>query len=170
MTSLSLRSTVSAAGVSALVLLALSGCAGGGTTAGTSSAGGADSTPAATPTAATSVFALEVGDCVDDTDQQEVQNLPRVDCAEEHDYEVFDEFDVPTDDYPGDDALTELALGYCSGALESFIGVAYESSALDINYLTPTEDSWTNGGDRQVSCLVFDPAGKVSGTLEGAGR
>ncbi|TAJ49351.1 MAG: hypothetical protein EPO52_03485 [Herbiconiux sp.] len=164
MTSRFLRTLASAAGLSALVALALCGCAEASFSAGDSP------TNAATVVPTKSVFALEIGDCVDDTDEVELQHLPLVDCADPHDYEVFDEYQIPDGDYPGDDVITEIALGYCSGAMESFVGVAYEASALDINYLTPTEDSWTNGGDRQISCLVFDPAGKVSGTLQGAAR
>jgi len=168
MTSRSLHALASAAGVSALVVLALTGCAAASTTSGTAGSNGSAPTP--TAASAESVFALQIGDCVDDVGQDQVQNLPTVDCADPHDYEVFDEYQIPDGDFPGDDVITEIALGYCSGAMESFVGVAYEASALDINYLTPTEDSWTNGGDRQISCLVFDPAGKVSGTLQGAAR
>jgi len=167
MNSPSLRTLFSGAGVSALVVLALSGCAGAATTSGTAASNGSETSPS---TSSASVFALRIGDCVDDVGQDQVQNLPAVDCAEPHDYEVFDEYQIPDGEYPGDDVITEVALGYCSGALESFAGVAYEASSLDINYLTPTEDSWTDGDDRQISCLVFDPAGKVSGTLQGAGR
>jgi len=166
MTSRSLRLLAAAAGVSALVALSLSGCADAFTITGAASS----SEPTSSGSPATSVFALQVGDCVDDVGQEQVQDLPTVDRAAPHDYEVFDEYQIPDGDYPGDDVVTEVALGYCSGALETFIGVAYEASALDINYLTPTEKSWTNGDDRQISCLVFDPAGKVSGTLQGAAR
>ena len=51
-----------------------------------------------------------------------------------------------------------MAVGDCISAFE-----------LEVQYLSPTESSWAMG-DREIVCTVLDPAGPVTGTLEGANR
>jgi hypothetical protein len=118
----------------------------------------------------TDVFALSVGQCLNDTDGTEVSEVPLVDCADEHDFEVYSDFELTGDEFPGTDEINTQADAECLTAFESFVGISYDDSALGYTYFTPTEGSWTDGDDRLVSCLIGDPNGKVSGTLKGAAK
>ena len=142
----------------------------------------ADKTPAAPPATDstsgeeieqtdTDVFTLSVGQCLNNTTETEVQEVPLVDCADEHDLEVYHDFSIEGDDYPGDEAIDSQADAECLTAFETFVGVGYDSSAYGYTYFTPTEGSWTDGDDRLVSCLIGDPEGnKVTGSLAGVAR
>ncbi|WP_368498963.1 septum formation family protein [Herbiconiux sp. A18JL235] len=172
MTLHSLHRTLRTAALTSLtgvVLVALAGCITLPTPSsddGPGSPATSDSAPAGSET--TDVFLLSVGDCFDEGESQSVQDVQKVDCAAAHDYEVYEAFDIPGDDYPGDEAVDEAATNGCGASFATFIGIPYEQSAYDFNHLTPTADSWTKGGDHEVLCLVYDPSNKVSGSLEGA--
>ncbi|GLK18342.1 septum formation family protein [Herbiconiux flava] len=118
----------------------------------------------------TDVFALSVGQCLNDTDGTEVSEVPLVDCADEHDFEVYSDFELTGDEFPGTDEINTQADAQCLSDFESFVGISYDDSTLGYTYFTPTEGSWTDGDDRLVSCLIGDPNGKVSGTLKGAAK
>lgn len=119
------------------------------------------------------VFDLRVGDCFNDPPQdEELETVSAVPCSEPHDAEVYAEFDTAEegDAYPGESALgTEAGQG-CSERFEDFVGVAPESSSLSVHFLLPTQLSWDNIGDREITCLVVDPSGPTTGSLEGAAR
>jgi hypothetical protein len=115
------------------------------------------------------VFSLSVGDCVDGTAVGEVADVPKVDCAAPHDLEVFYDFALTGDTYPGDSVVSDAAKAGCQAHFDAFVGMAYADSALDFTEFTPTADSWQSG-DRTVSCVIGDPNGKTTGTLAGAAR
>jgi hypothetical protein len=120
----------------------------------------------------TDVFDLTVGDCFDEWSGDTVYEVPVVDCAAPHDWEVYYDFEVPDTadgDFPGEEAVDAVADSGCIEAFETFLGVAYDDTVYDYNYLVPTEDSWTGSDDRLISCVIGDPAGPVTGSLEGAG-
>ncbi|PWD49471.1 hypothetical protein C8046_00785 [Serinibacter arcticus] len=118
----------------------------------------------------TDVFSIAVGDCFNDVDSDQITELPTVPCAEAHDNEVYAEYTFTEDEYPGDDVVQTRAQEECLAVWEEFVGVAYESSALEVFPITPTEGSWNDGNDRLVSCAIWDPAGQVTGSLAGAAR
>ena len=70
--------------------------------------------------------------------------------------------------FPGLDAVAAAAQG-CAEPFQEFVGRPLTGSALRVTYLHPTEQSW-RAGDREILCVVSDPAGPVTGTLEGATR
>lgn len=115
------------------------------------------------------VFALQVGDCFDYPDAEEVMSLPIVPCSEPHDAEAFHAFDLPEGEYPGQEAVN-AAVETCIGSpWTAHIGLAYQDSLLELAPLSPTAESWAQG-DREVLCAVTDPAGQVTGSLEAARR
>jgi hypothetical protein len=173
------------AGVAALSLsLVLAGCSASvSVTAKTASPSASATASSSDPSASSSghgsatdkpenadVFTLAAGDCVNDASGAQVLEVPRVDCAAPHDYEVFYNFDIPADAYPGADAVTQFATTVCGGEFENFIGVPFGQSVYAVQYFTPSEESWTNGGDRTITCLAYDPAGQTTGTLANAGK
>lgn len=119
----------------------------------------------------THVFSLQVGDCFDDEEDNEVvSDVPTVPCSEPHDNEIYHSFLLPEGEFPGDEAVDAAADETCFAKFESFVGTDYETSELDYFPLTPLEDSWNEFGDREIICALWDPAGKTSGSLEGAAR
>ncbi|QIM16000.1 hypothetical protein G7067_05530 [Leucobacter insecticola] len=116
------------------------------------------------------VFALRVGDCMNEsTGSTEVSSVPTVPCAEAHDEEIYHSFMMKDGDFPGDSAITAESEKVCTPEFESFIGISYDESTLDWYPFTPTAGSWGEG-DREVLCVAWDPAGKVTGSLKGAAR
>ena len=113
------------------------------------------------------VFALRVGDCMDTPEGEVVSEVPVVPCTEPHDDEVYFDFQLADGEFPGDDAVTEQSDAGCLEQFQPFVGLAYDSSTLDFYSYRPTAESWAEG-DRVVSCVVWDPAGPVTGTLQGA--
>lgn len=114
-------------------------------------------------------YALLVGECLDDLSSGFVGDENFVDCAAPHTYEVFSTFAAADGAFPGDDALSQAAFTGCDAAFEGFVGIPYGDSTLDWEFVAPTEQTWSDG-DRSISCLLYDPAGEVSGTLEGSAR
>ncbi len=117
------------------------------------------------------VFELAVGDCFDDGDMalgeiEEIGEVPLVECAEPHDNEVYAVVTVDGEVFPGEIAIQAQADEVCLDAFDPFVGLDYQSSALDFGWLVPTADSW-DMGDRVVACFVYRlDLAKVSGTLE----
>ena len=119
------------------------------------------------------VFELAVGVCFDDGDlalgeMEEVGEVPLVECSEPHDNEVYAIVAVEGDVFPGEQTIQTQADDVCLDAFDPFVGLDYESSALDFGWLVPTADSWEMG-DRVVACFLYRlDLEKVSGTLEGS--
>ncbi len=117
-------------------------------------------------------FAIRVGDCLETMDwgAEGFSTVPLVPCAEAHESEVYAATDLPDGAYPGDDAVATQADEFCYGEFQGFVGVAWEDSAFDYGYLSPSQDSWEQGDDREVLCVIMDPNGLTTGSLAGAGR
>ncbi len=161
------RALRAAAGLAAVGALFLSGCGvlGGGTEPNRDESG---SVTEAVDDA--DVFAIKVGDCLNDSSSTgEVSAVPITPCGDAHDSEAFHAFDLTGDTYPGDEAIqTEAAK--CQDEFAAYVGKAYEESTLEINYYSPTEQSWKDLDDREILCLVYDPAGKTTGSLKGSAK
>jgi hypothetical protein len=117
------------------------------------------------------VFALGVGDCLNAISGNQVAEVPVVPCEQAHDEEVYFEFDIEdAADYPGEEAVIELARTRCLDEFETFVGMAYEDSVIDYYPLYPTADGWETANDRTIQCVVWDTTGQVTGTLADARR
>lgn len=115
------------------------------------------------------VLSLQVGQCLDEVATGFITTDNVVDCAVPHTYEVFSEAVIPDGSFPGDDQIDSTAQRSCDEAFASFVGVPYEESTLDYTYVIPTSDTWESG-DRQIACLITDPAGETTGSLQSAAR
>lgn len=146
--------------------LALAGCSLlGGAGTGT----GVDPQPGAGEN--TDVFTIQVGDCLNDagSEGEEVSEVPTVPCTEPHDSEAYASIIMDDGDFPGQQAANDQAVADCTIEFNAFVGLDYETSKLNFAYYFPTEASWANG-DREILCLISDPAGKATGSLKGAAR
>ena len=119
-----------------------------------------------------SVYDREAGDCVDlpgDNDAF-IEELPRRDCDDPHDAEVYAINDLTTDadDYPGDDVVAADTERICRGdAFERYVGTEVESSRYGYYYLFPSDESWEQG-DREYVCMVISTDGsRLTGSVEG---
>jgi len=117
-------------------------------------------------------FSMRVGDCFDDSSgfSDEVDSLPGVPCADPHDNEVYAVISVDLPEFPGDDAMGDLAYEKCMAQFASFVGKDYESSSLDFYPMYPSSESWSRKNDREVVCAVYDmELEKLEGSVKGLG-
>ncbi len=116
------------------------------------------------------VFEVELGDCIGAFNaEEEVTDVSVAPCDEKHDQEVFTIAEVPDGEFPGSDSFQDQVENDCIPEFETFVGIPYADSELEIKWLEPTESSWSEG-DRELVCTVYDESGPVTGTLEGAER
>ncbi|WP_162448175.1 septum formation family protein [Phytoactinopolyspora mesophila] len=118
-----------------------------------------------------SIFDIAEGDCLgeyrDDGDVQDVDLIP---CDQEHEQEVLLITQIDADELPGQEDIQQQVIDECLPAFEEFVGVEFDESELDIHYLSPSQDSWDQQDDRDIVCTIYDPAGTVSSSFEGANR
>lgn len=146
--------------------IALAGCSLLGNLTGANTGGESPSGEGDT----TDVFTIKVGDCLNDGGATgEVSEVPKIDCAEPHDSEAYASIMMADGDFPGDTAVDDQAVSDCTSQFNSFVGINYDDSTLDFAYYYPTEASWAQG-DREILCLIVDPAGQVTGSLKGAAK
>lgn len=119
---------------------------------------------------------LREGDCFNDPNTRSAggeevytDTVTLLPCADRHDLEVYESFELPGDDYPGPDAV-ERAVQRCFPAFREFVGTPYASSELEIFYYYPTSRSWKLLGDKAITCTVGHPKRRVQGSLEGTKR
>jgi hypothetical protein len=114
---------------------------------------------------------LVVGTCFDDPpDDVELVtpgDVPIVDCGALHDNEVFGNFDLADEEFPGSDAVQIRANDLCHGAFEGYVGTAYESSQYDFSWYFPTAESWQVGGTN-IICFVYNTdLSSITGSVQG---
>ena len=118
-----------------------------------------------------SVFNAEVGECIAEIPTGNVSSFDEVDCDEDHEGEIFFlfEHEGDDDDFPGQDQLSEEAAGDCLGdEFEDYTGVPFEETAIQVEPIFPTEDSWSQG-DRETICILSLGGDTVDESFEGNG-
>lgn len=158
--------------------------AGPGTTTPTTAAA---TTSTAAPTTSTtddsvSVFTLAAGDCFVTTDEPDdgegddvvLRTVELVDCDEPHLAEVVAVTtfpDPPGAPFPGAAARDRTAQELCTPEFERYVGVALAESSLGLVWLSPTEATWTDDDDREVTCAAQAVDGEpLVGSVAGSGR
>lgn len=100
------------------------------------------------------VYSFQIGDCIQLSDVDLVESVEGLPCADPHDAQVYSEFELTTDAYPGDDAASTAAGEGCYQRFEAAVGVPYQDEPdLAFTAFFPTQDSWDQG-DREVTCLL----------------
>ena len=169
MTTMRTRRALMLAGSAVALTVALTGCSAINGILGNGDAERDEETGQVTESSNVGVFAVKLGDCMLDTGTGMLTDANILPCDEPHDPEVYYEITMDDGDYSEENinAATEECIGE---AYTSFVGVAYQDSALDVTTLTPTQQSWEQSNDRVIQCIIFDPAGQTEGSLAGAGR
>lgn len=117
----------------------------------------------------TSPSNIDAGDCFNEYVYRDSADFLQqittiVGCDGPHDREAYFRTEYPADDddpAPPEDTLIRWAQGACLDEFESFVGLEYVLSALEIGAIVPTFETWTNAGDRNVICFVYpDEAGQ----------
>jgi hypothetical protein len=162
---------LASAGLLAVGMLLLTGCSAVQGLAGGVEPERDETTGEIVEAAQADAFSLRVGDCVDALatgDSEEVESMPTVPCADEHDGEVYASHLIDDAEYPWEESVATQADELCYADFQPFVGTAYEDSALDYTTLFPTGDSWKHLDDREILCIVVDPSAGVTGTLQAA--
>ncbi|GAB2972241.1 septum formation family protein [Frigoribacterium salinisoli] len=118
------------------------------------------------------VFDLVVGQCFDETDDLDDETQLFVDvhhCGTDHQYEVFGTVALADGRFPGDDRAQQLGDEGCYALFEPYVGAEWEESELDYAMYWPSAEAWRTG-ERDVTCLLVEPAGHGSGSAELSGR
>jgi hypothetical protein len=132
------------------------------------SPGGGSGTSGGVPD--TSAYDVEVGDCFalglgTDRSADEVEMVDLQTCDDEHDNEAYAALEATQPSWPGDDDLAAFADEGCYDEFEAFVGIPWDESVADFGYLSPTEQSWSEG-DREVLCYVYIDGDTSPGSLE----
>ncbi len=106
-------------------------------------------------------YSLKVGDCFNALERFGVVDVTTtlIDCDLPHDRQIYFLFDYPApypSIYPGDKVMTDYAVQFCYHKFESWVGTAYETSALDIGVTTPTKTNFENDQApyRKIHCYL----------------
>lgn len=119
----------------------------------------------------TDIFAIRVGDCLtQEVGSGTTSSTEIIPCSEPHSGEIYAGFDSSAPAFPGTDAMNTEAEDGCVARFTDFVGVPWQQSTLAISYFVPTNDSWDLANDREILCIIEDPTGPVSGTLQGSNR
>ena len=135
--------------------------------------GGGDAANEAVTPQSADPFAMEVGDCFNDTEVgvNEVTEVPGLPCSAPHDNEVFALFDLPAGPFPGDEEVDRMAGQGCFDRFEEAIGRSYDESVIAFISMYPTQDSWTRIDDREVVCIAYHMQyEKLTGSVLNSGR
>jgi hypothetical protein len=122
-----------------------------------------------------SVFNLRPGDCFDDVTEdgefvQESETLPMVDCEDPHDNEAYALYDMADGPFPGQAVIDDEAIAKCVPLFEGYAGSDYETSRLDVWWIFPTTEGWSDG-DREVACVLYDlDLNKLTGSMANSGE
>lgn len=114
----------------------------------------APTTPTAVRGVATSTADLEVGDCIQTLpDTATVSRVDVVTCTALHEGEVFYEYTVAGQSYPGDQQLQRRTSDTCNDRYRTLAPTAFADDAYNLAIYSPTRQSWATGS-REVTCIA----------------
>ncbi|MFJ9719091.1 DUF4190 domain-containing protein [Streptomyces sp. NPDC101213] len=117
-----------------------------------------------------SSLSLVKGDCFDvpgDSVDGDVYDVDTVDCAGEHEGEVFGVVTLSGGSYPGDASVADEAEEKCYTLETEYAMDTWAlTEEVDVYHLTPTRESW-EWGDRQIVCVFTHTDGEspLTGSL-----
>jgi hypothetical protein len=109
------------------------------------------------------------GPCYDlDVERGLVIGWVEVSCDGPRDVEAFFWADFRDEPYPGDVYIADAAAHTCGEAFALYIGATVERSQYAVDWIVPSEATWSRG-DRETVCLVVSGAGSpLTGTVKGS--
>jgi hypothetical protein len=121
------------------------------------------------PAGSVSVFSLQPGTCVQNADllSGPVTTVIAVPCEQPHTHEVYHKVTYTPPDGAYDSARISLfASEQCSQSFATYVGIPYDRSKYYFLNFAPTEESWTQKGDREVVCLLFLQGSELTGSAK----
>ncbi|MBU3702274.1 MAG: hypothetical protein FGM58_09545 [Acidimicrobiia bacterium] len=136
------------------------------------------------------VYGPSVGDCIDlrsmatgravttratpaqdATQKSDKDVILRLGCDLPHQYEVMAVLDagLPRDPAPTLEQLAAVARKRCPSTFETFVGIGYPESALEIGWILPSPEQFGRGV-QTFGCLAYEPGGKMTGSVRGSRR
>jgi hypothetical protein len=120
-----------------------------------------------------SVFTLLPGTCVSNADLTSglVTTVAEVPCDQPHTHEVYHKVTyTPPDGAYNAERISQFASEQCSQSFASYVGIPYDRSKYYFLNFAPTEESWTQKGDREVVCLLFLQGSQLTGSAKGTAQ
>ena len=117
---------------------------------------------AAHPLRAT-VFRLHPGRCFNSLPNG-IAGAHAVPCRQPHDGEIYGEFRVAGQSWPGAAALGEQARQGCQSRLGGYLNPQLDASGMADSYAYPNEGAW-QAGVRSVICEIRSTQGKLTGSV-----
>ena len=121
---------------------------------------------AAHPLRAT-VFRLHPGQCFNSLPNG-IAGAHAVPCRQPHDGEIYGEFRVAGQSWPGAAALGEQARQGCQSRLGGYLNPQLDTSGMADSYAYPNQGAW-QAGVRSVICEIRSTQGKLTGSVRAAG-
>lgn len=115
---------------------------------------------------------LGPGYCINDSEVEWgdfVFLVPTVDCLYPHDSEITELGKLPFSSFPDDYELWDYLDTKCFESFESYVGLPYQDSNLEIGWFAPTEKEWAQG-DTYFHCTVFGLDGPLIGSVKSLGQ
>lgn len=126
-------------------------------------------TTLAAPTS-TSVRKIGLGSCTGDLGDGDITKVEEIPCGQPHWFEAFSTSSLPDGDYPGDGVVSDSAQSLCAKDFNTFVGMDFNESQLEMKFLVPSAQTWA-AGDRVIVCFVGEDAGgQTTGSLRAADR
>lgn len=98
---------------------------------------------------------LRTGDCFDASpegaDAVEVSAVP---CSSGHDSEVVGLVTLTGDGFPGELVVDHTARTRCIDVFEGYVGGHFLLSELELRYFAPSERTWDDARDRDITCIA----------------
>ncbi len=113
------------------------------------------------------LFSLEVGDCLMDPGAGVIKAVDIVDCADDHEFEVYATHMLSSADAWDQARVEAQGDKICLQLFESFVGRPFDGSGWDFTWLGPSEQSWRSG-DREVVCMLGPTSGTTTGSARGS--
>ena len=113
---------------------------------------------------------LHVRDCFDDPSMRGDRGpLRRAACGDPHDAEVLRFIHLTQDEFPSRSEI-DAAAKDCDDAFTDYVGTPPARSELALTYYYPTRAAWLDPDARAVTCVVWDPDGKLDTAVWDSGR
>jgi hypothetical protein len=144
-------------------------------TTGTTPATATTAAPGVTTTVpgTVSVFSLQPGDCVQNSElfSGRVTTVVEVPCEQAHTHEVFHKVTyTPPDGAYDEGRISQFASEQCTQSFATYVGVPFDRSKYYYVQFSPTQESWTQQGDREVMCLLFLQGSELTGSAKGTAQ
>jgi hypothetical protein len=114
---------------------------------------------------------LRIGDCFDASpegeDGIEVSAVP---CSSGHDSEVVGVVTLTGDGFPGELVVDHTAQTRCIDVFEGYVGRHFLLSELELRYFAPTEQTWDDARDRDITCFAYRDDGALGESVRHRGR